>query len=121
MNKVDQDNKLLKKLAKINVEQSQKSTSKSKTPTRDKNTKTNKSGPAQVAQPRMVKGRTNQAMVQAILASNSQESDCNLDSENDQPDIDVLLTAQSADEWRESPVCTVIISERPLQQIFLLK
>ena len=59
------------------------------------NTKTNKTGQAPVGQQMTHRERTSQATVQAILAHNSQESDCDLDRETDLLDIDLLFTVQS--------------------------
>ena len=39
--------------------------------------------------------------VQAIMAGKSQESDCDWESENDQLDIDLLLTGQSDTKWQK--------------------
>ena len=60
-NKVNQDNKLLKKLVKKKVEQSQRNTSKSKTITRASSVKTPKRGQTQGDQQKTERAKNIQA------------------------------------------------------------
>ena len=98
LSKVNQDNKHLKKVIKKKFQQNQANNPKSKTPTKDANKKTNKTGQFQVIQQRTDRDKTAQATNLVIFGSNRQEIDFDSHRENDHLDIDLLLTAQSDDE-----------------------
>ena len=71
----------------MQTEYNQTNTLKSNTPTRDADIKTNKTGQAQTLQQRTSRVRKTWGTMQAILACNSQQSNCYSQCKKDQLDI----------------------------------
>ena len=94
LNKVNQDNKHLKKVARKKVQQNQANALKLKTLTTNENIKTNETEQVKAAQQRTDGYSNTHASMQAILSGKSQKSDCNSDSQKDHLNIDLILTAQ---------------------------
>ena len=84
LNKANQNNKLLKKVVKRKVQWNQTNTTKPKVITFKRFwCKTPKTGQTQAGQQKRDRARNTLTIVQVILASSIQESDCDLNRESD--------------------------------------